>query len=123
MSVPNLKYMVTSERNAVRHALAAERVRASHYREALACAPNKRVRSRWGRQLDASLGRAATLALALVDMGEAVPLADVCTEFDGRLLEAMDLTVRTGRMPTTAAVARDCAARKAARVGRRAARR
>ncbi|MGH8145662.1 MAG: hypothetical protein ACREPY_04960 [Rhodanobacteraceae bacterium] len=118
MLAPNLKYMMTSERNAVRHALAAERVRASHFREALAGAKDKRVRSRWGRQLNASLGRAATLALALVDMGEAVPLASVCSDFDGRLLDAMDLSVRTGQMPTAAAITRDSAARRTARVGR-----
>lgn len=119
MLAPNLKYMVTSERNAVRHALAAERVRASHCREALAGAKDKRVRTRWGRQLDASLGRAATLALALVDMGEAVPLTSACSEFDGRLLDAMDLTVRTGQMPSTAAIMRDGSVRRTARTARR----
>jgi hypothetical protein len=90
----NLQIMLNSERSAVRHALAAERVRAGRCRAALERARGSRLRSRCRRKLDATLGRAAKLALAVVDMGEAVPMAEVFTDFDGRLLDAMDTAMR-----------------------------
>lgn len=90
----NLQSMVNTERSAVRHALAAERVRAGRCRAALERAKGSGLRARCRRKLDAALARAAKLALALVDMGEAVPMAQVFTEFDGRLLDAMDSIMR-----------------------------
>lgn len=91
MADGNPQSMVNLERNAVRHALAIERVRAGRFRQALADARDGKHRGRFRRKLDTAFGRAAVLALALVDMGEEVPMAKVCTEFDGRLLDAMDV--------------------------------
>lgn len=101
----NLQSMVNSDRQAVRHALAAERVRAGRCRAALARAKGSSLRARCRRKLDATLGRAAQLALALVDMGEEVPMAQVRTDFDGRLLDAMDLVVRKQGRPISATYA------------------
>src|SRR5690348_10457365 len=107
MTAANQGYMVALERGAVRHALARERIRAGRFRQALASARDGKRRGRCRRKLDAALGRAATLALALVDMGEEVPMAQVCTEFDGRLLDAMDLVLRKQARPGLAS--RTCA--------------
>jgi len=107
MTAANQRYMVALERGAVRHALALERIRAGRFRQALASAGDGRRRGRCRRKLDAALGRAANLALALVDMGEEVPMAQVCTEFDGRLLDAMDFVLRKQARPTLAS--RACA--------------
>lgn len=109
--------VVTLERKAVRHALAIERVRAGRFRQALAGARDGKHKGRFRRKLDATLGRAAALALALVDMGEEVPMAQVCTEFDGRLLDAMDLVLRKQARPalTTRACARATTRVRAAR--------
>jgi hypothetical protein len=99
--------MVAWERNAVRRALAVERVRAGRCRRALEGAADGKLRDRCRRKLDAVLGRAAKLALALVDMGEEVPMAQVCTDFDGRLLDAMDLVLHKHARPAMAS--RACA--------------
>lgn len=107
MTPANQRNMVALERGAVRHALAQERIRAGRFRRALASARDGKRRWRCRRKLDAALGRAANLALALVDMGEEVPMAQVCTEFDGRLLDAMDLVLRTQARPALAS--RACA--------------
>jgi hypothetical protein len=101
----NPQNMAAWERNAVRRALAVERVRAGRCRQALEDATDGKLRDRCRRKLDAVLGRAAKLALALVDMGEEVPMAQVCTEFDGRLLDAMDLVVREHARPAMASKA------------------
>jgi hypothetical protein len=103
----NLQSMVNSERSAVRHALAAERVRAGRCRAALECAKGSGLRARCRRKLDATLGRAGKLALALVDMGEAVPMAQVFTDFDGRLLDAMDTVMRKHPRHAARAYARE----------------
>ncbi|MGH8216874.1 MAG: hypothetical protein ACREPZ_14435 [Rhodanobacteraceae bacterium] len=100
-----LQSMVNSERSAVRHALAAERVRAGRCRAALARAKAPTLRARCRRKLDAIFGRAAKLALTLVDMGEAVPVAQAFTDFDGRLLDAMDLVLRKRSRQSTAVYA------------------
>lgn len=102
MTVADQRNMVALERGAVRHALALERIRAGRFRQALASAGDGKRRGRCRRKLDAALGRAANLALALVDMGEEVPMAQVCTEFDGRLLDAMDLVLRKQVRPALA---------------------
>lgn len=102
MASSNQRNMVILERNAVRHALAVERVRAGRFRQALANARDGRNKGRCRRKLDAALGRAAALALALVDMGEEIPMARVFTEFDGRLLDAMDLVLRKQARPALA---------------------
>lgn len=94
MATANLQGIVNWERNTVRRALALERVRASRCRAALARARGSKLRGRCRRKLEATLGRAAKLALALVDMGEAIPMAQVGTDFDSRLLDAMDLALR-----------------------------
>lgn len=93
------------ERGAVRHALALERIRAGRFRQELAGARDDKRRGRWRRKLDAAFGRAANLALALVDMGEEIPMAQVRTEFDGRLLDAMDLVMRKHARPALPAKA------------------
>lgn len=116
MAVANPQNIAVLERNAVRHALAIERVRASRFRQALESARDGKHRGRFRRQLDGALGRAAYLALALVDMGEEVPMAQVCTEFDGRLLDAMDLVLRKQALPALAT--RVCARAAATRLGR-----
>lgn len=102
MTAANQRNIVALEPGAVRHALALERIRACRFRQALASARDGKRRGRCRRKLDAALGRAANLALALVDMGEEVPMAHVCTEFDGRLLEAMDLVLRKQARPARA---------------------
>lgn len=107
MTAANQVNRVALERGAVRHALALERIRAGRFRQALASARDGKRRGRCRRKLAAALGRAANLALALVDMGEEVPMARVCTEFDGRLLDAMDLVLRKQARPALAS--RSCA--------------
>lgn len=102
MAEANERNIVTLERNAVRHALAVERVRAGRFRQALASARDGKRRGRFRRKLDAAFDRAAALALALVDMGEEIPMAQVLTEFDGRLLDAMDLVLRKQARPVLA---------------------
>ncbi|MGH8192566.1 MAG: hypothetical protein ACREP2_14105 [Rhodanobacteraceae bacterium] len=109
----------TSERSVIHHELAIERARASRCRDALARASDGRLRSRWRRKLDAIFGRAATLALALVDMGEAVPVARVWTEFDGRMLDAMDGILRKHPRPVMVRVVHDHAGRSFAAHARR----
>ena len=111
MTAANQRNMVALERGAVRHALAQERIRAGRFRKALASARDGKGRGRCRRKLDAALGRAAILALALVDMGEEVPMAQVCTEFDGRLLDTMDLVLRRQAGPTLASRACVCPCR------------
>lgn len=116
MAAEDTTNIVMLDRGALLHALGTERVRVGHYREELAHATDRNLRRRYSRQLDACLKRAAALALALVDMGEAVPVTDLRTEFDVRLLDAMDLAIRHGMH----AVARDRARRaRPARVGAR----
>ena len=109
---------VNPERSAVRHALAAEGARAGRCRAALDHAKGSTLRARCRRKLDATLGRAAKLALALVDMGEAVPLAQVFTEFDGRSLDAMDTVMRKpSRRAAVYACIRPASARGRSRIG------
>lgn len=115
----NPQNMVAWERNAVRRALAVERVRAGRCRQALERARDGKLRDRCRRKLDAVLGRAANLALALVDMGEEIPMAQVCTEFDGRLLDAMDLVLRKHARPAMTSWACARATTAPTRTGRR----
>lgn len=97
-----------SKRGITRRALAAEQVRMRHYRKALACVKDEVLRQHWNRELEASRGRAARLAIALVEMGEAMPIAEDRPDSVRCLMDAMDMALCNGDMPAAEAVAREC---------------
>jgi hypothetical protein len=97
-----------AKRSLTRRALAAEQVRMRHYRKALACVKDEVLRQHWTRELDASRGRAARLAIALVEMGESMPIAEDRPDSVRCLMDAMDMALCNGDMPAAEAVAREC---------------
>lgn len=96
------------KRDATRLAFVAERERMRHYRKALACAHGDALKQHWTRELEASLGRAASLASTLIEAGDSVPVAAEHPDAPHCLMDAMNMALSNGDMVAAQSVALEC---------------